>query len=372
MNKETYYRTGCQMIALVRCAVNGQQPKTEFLERIDLDALFEVCQQHILTACTAYALESAGIRDRRFTDAKNKAIRKNILLDAERSRILDEMEKQGIWYMPLKGALLKDWYPKLGMRQMSDNDILFDAACAEQVRDIMKAEGFETVEFGTAHRDVYQKPPVLNFEMHRRLFLSSSGQEQLGAYYKNVSERLHADGSSSFGRRFSDEDFYLYFLAHEYKHYSGGGTGVRSLADTYILLRKFAGGLDWAYLNRELEQLGLTDFERMNRQLAMHIFSGKAPLSPDERKELHYYICSGTYGTVSNKVENQLQGNASGSKLKYLLHRLFPPMEWIKDYYPFFYRHKILFPLFWIVRPLHGLFRNRKQLAAELHYLRKH
>ena len=27
-------------------------------------------------------------------------------------------------------------------------------------------------------------------------------------------------------------------IVHEYKHYSGGGTGLRSLLDTYVYLRK--------------------------------------------------------------------------------------------------------------------------------------
>lgn len=46
------------------------------------------------------------------------------------------MEQRGIWYLPLKGIILKEFYPSVGMRQMSDNDILFDEAFAEQVRGV--------------------------------------------------------------------------------------------------------------------------------------------------------------------------------------------------------------------------------------------
>ena len=39
--------------------------------------------------------------------------------------------------MPLKGSVIKDLYPRMGMRQMSDNDILFDAERTKDVRTII-------------------------------------------------------------------------------------------------------------------------------------------------------------------------------------------------------------------------------------------
>lgn len=46
----------------------------------------------------------------KWLDAKNKAVRKNMLLDAERHQLEKEFAEHGIWYMPLKGSILKDWY----------------------------------------------------------------------------------------------------------------------------------------------------------------------------------------------------------------------------------------------------------------------
>ncbi len=136
------------MIYLTACAINDRMPRQERVERLELPNLFEVSQKHILTACVAYALESAGVKDNDFTQAKEKAIRKNILLDAERGNILRKLEAEKIWYMPLKGSILKDWYPKLGMRQMSDNDILCYSKKMAEVRDIFLDEGYECEHFG--------------------------------------------------------------------------------------------------------------------------------------------------------------------------------------------------------------------------------
>ena len=297
-----------------------------------------------------------------------KAIRKNILMDTEHKRILARLEQEQIWYMPLKGALLKDWYPKLGMRQMSDNDILCDDAYRKRIKKIMEDLGFTCQHWGKGNDDAYFKPPVCNFEMHNELF-TVAHVGQLHAYYANVKDRLCKDEDNAYGYHFRTEDFYIYITAHEYKHFSSGGTGVRSLVDTYVFMQKFGDSLDWDYLNAELQKLEIAVYERQNRELAMKLFSD-APLSEEDTALLEYYIFSGTYGTLQNKVENDIHRMGGGSKAKYIFHRIFPPMEQIKTYWNFFYRHKWLIPVLWVYRPIRGLFVNRKKIRNELGYLR--
>ena len=103
MTKEEYRKNAYDMIYLTACAVNGKVPDENRIQALDLPSLFRVCQEHILTACVAYALESAGIRDHDFSQAKEKSIRKNILFDAERKKILAELERKNLVYA-LKGC----------------------------------------------------------------------------------------------------------------------------------------------------------------------------------------------------------------------------------------------------------------------------
>ena len=65
-----------------------------------------------------------------------------MLLDAEREQVFKEMDAAGIWHLPLKGSVLKSLYPKPWMRQMSDNDILFDPEYQSEVKDIMVKRGY--------------------------------------------------------------------------------------------------------------------------------------------------------------------------------------------------------------------------------------
>lgn len=369
MEKHEFRKNAADMIYLTACAINNKNPKQERIDNLDLPKLFEVCQKHILTACVAYALESAGIKDNDFTQAKEKAIRKNILLDAERRTILRKLEAEKIWYMPLKGSLLHDWYPKLGMRQMADNDILVDSDKMAEVRDVFLNSGYECKKYGRGNHDVYFKQPVLNFEMHSSLF-NPMHIGNLYPYFKDVKNKLILDEDREYGYHFSNEDFYLFMMAHEYKHFSGGGTGVRSLVDTYVFLRKFKDSLDWDYLNAELDKLGIADYERNNRELAMKLLSFKQ-LTIEDKKLLDYYIMSGTYGNKDNVVKNGVKYRGKGSKLVYLKYRIFPPISFLECSVPWVKKSKLLIPAAYIYRFFRGATTSRKYVGKELKQLGK-
>ena len=350
MTKEEYRAAIDDVIYLVSCAVNGTKADISRVAAMNLEQVYAAANRHLLTAITAAALESAGVRDEAFTQAKGKAIRRVAAMDVDKALLLAQLESAGIWYIPLKGAVLKDYYPAYGLREMTDFDILFDADSADDVRRIMEGLGFTTVEFGTSVRDVYFKQPVSKYEMHRALFGPIHG-ERPSAYYADVKQRLIKDEGNSCGWHFSVEDFYIYITAHEYKHYSYGGTGLRSLLDIYVYLRRFGDAMQWDYVQSEVGKLGLSDFEARNRRLAMNLFSG-GQLSADDRGMLDYIALSGAYGTFEHSVANRLKAYGGGKrgKARYLMNRIFLPMESIQRAYPFFYQHKLLLPLLFFYR----------------------
>lgn len=349
MTNHDYKQNAYYLLYLIRCVLNNRIPSKEKLDKLDLEQLYEVAQAHSLSSICAYAIESAGIIDTAFEEAKNRAIRKNIILDVEREGVINELEEAGIWYMPLKGAILKDLYPQIGMRQMADNDILCDETMMDQVKNIMEKCGFTTVSYGESHQDVYQKPPVCNFEMHGRLF-EPRHNKQIYQYYLSIKSKLLKDENNAYGYHFSDEDFYVFMIAHEYKHFMGTGTGLRSLLDTYVFLKNYNDSLCWEDIDNTTALLGMEEFERNNRSLAMHLFAG-APLSSEEKKQLDYYIFSGTYGRLENRIYNSLGEDRSIiGKVKYAYSRIKLPEQTLKEFHPFYYKHKLLRPLLYTKR----------------------
>lgn len=371
MNKQEYRKNMDEVIYLVSCAVNGMTPDTERIKKINLSSLFQAADRHMLTSITAFALESAEIYDPAFTQAKGKAIRKVAAMEIDKGLLFEKLEKEKIWYLPLKGCVLKEMYPSFGMRQMSDFDILFDSNYANKIKEIMLELGFSIEHFGKDNHDVYFKQPVSNFEMHTELF-EKRYKKEIYKYYQNIKNRLIKDVDNQYGYHFNNEDLYIYVIAHEYKHFSNGGTGLRSVLDTYVFLKKLGTQLDDDYIASETEKLGIRKFEQDNRHLALNLFDNKE-LSDEDWQMLEYIIFSGTYGTLENSVQNKLNkyGNGKSRKTKYLVQRLLMPIDDVKVAYPFFYKHKIFLPALFFYRIGKSLTVGRKKTKAELKYLRK-
>lgn len=357
-------RTANDLIYLAACAVNGDTPDRERLAQMDLPEVYRMSKNHMLTAAAAFALERTVPLPHCFDQDKKKALRKLALFEVERLTITQRLEAAGIWYLPLKGILLKDDYPNAAMREMSDNDIMVDGSRMDDVAAIMKTLDYTLDERDRDHHDVYLKPPVLVFEMHHTLF-SDEKSPLFANYFADIKSKAIQNGCACHLR---SEDEYLYILSHTYKHYSRGGSGLRSLLDLYVFLRAHPD-MDRAYLNAELAKLQLGAFEENMRRLSQKVFTG-AVLNAQEQSDLHYLIASGSMGTLENEEYNRLADNlgnddSAASKRRYLVSRVFISGKALQKHYPFVARHKALYPLLLVYRPLKGAVTRPKGIITE-------
>ncbi len=350
-----------KIVYLCACAVNGIKPDISALGSINTEDLFEMARKHQISSAVGMALESAGIKEECFTQAIAQAMRKNALLDADRANVLAALEEAGIWYMPLKGAILKDMYPRYGMRQMADNDILFDPDRRADVREIMEKLGFSVKDYEITNHDVYRKKPVSNFEMHVYL-INGRSNDQLMTYYLNVKDRLLKDEGNRYGYHFTDEDFYLFLVAHDYKHNIQGGIGLRSLLDSYVYLTQKQDDLDWDYIQQETKKMGIDGFEALNRSLSMHLFN-EEPLSEQEKEMYEYILSSGAYGTMFNDTANQFRNKG---RFGFFLSRLTLPYDDMLIEYPILKKAPLLYPVIWVWRFIHMFFVSRKKFMYQL------
>ena len=102
---------------LLMCGVEGKPPSSELLREMNMEDVYQISVYHTLSAMTYMVLEKGqdileGEVFKNWKKEKDKAIRKNILLDRERERIFAFMEEQayatkgnhfkrnvsGIWY----------------------------------------------------------------------------------------------------------------------------------------------------------------------------------------------------------------------------------------------------------------------------------
>ena len=369
MDQNVLSRSAGDLIYLISCTVNGTVPDAERCAGMNDPEVFRLANSHMVSAAAAYSLEKAMPLPAHWLNAKGNAKRRMIIFQAERAKVLRAFDEHGIWYLPLKGILLKDLYPQPEMREMSDNDILCDGAKAAEIRDIMESLGYTCVDFGNLFHDVYHKKPV-SFEIHSNLFNSVEYPEAF-SYYSTVRERLVKDENNRSGYHMTDDDFYIYIVNHMYKHFSHAGTGLRSLLDIYLFNREKGQSLNREYIGRELDYFGLRDFELKSRELAHKVFSLEQ-LSDSDKEELSFYINSGSYGTTFNRISSKLgKDGGKNAKRRYILRRIFPTKEHLMLFEPFVYRHRILYPFLVVYRPFRGLISKRQKLLAEYKSLKK-
>lgn len=373
MTDSKHIKSGMNVVYLAACALNDTCPDKDTVQKMELADVYEQASRHSMNAITYIAL-SAYIKQygadgldgdtlKKWQQSYNIALRKLVFMAIERESLLAFLESKGIWYMPLKGVILLDYYRKLGMRQMSDNDILVDPKRREEIRSFMLESGYEIIHYGCEHPDTYIKDGKFCFEIHHALYFDVDERKLLYEYYRDVKDKLVGDGKSEFGYRFRDEDFYIYLITHAHKHFASYGNGIRALVDMYVLKRQFADNLDAEYVKGELEKLGIADYEQKMSVLSEKLFCEKVlpdeyetVLDEQEMQMLCYHIDSGVFGTPDTLVSNAIKeigkdGKITrGAKLKYLLSRIFPDMDFYKINYPKAYKHRILLPFYWFLR----------------------
>lgn len=302
------------------------------------------------------------------------SVNRTLFIGKETDRVCAALAAARIRYAKLKGSVLAGCYPKYGMREMSDIDMLIDPAMTEQARDVMLSLGYEVTEYGISHHDTYIKQPFYCFELHNKLFMDV--YRDYHSYFLNCFDRLIDTPDSTYEKKFSDDDFYLFQLAHTCKHLHKSGIGLRVLTDIYVIHRHF--DLHREILAPELEKLGISDDARLLSSLAEKLFADTAradipPLTQEEENLLSFMLNSGIRGTFEHLLINRSsQDPFSGdqdmtkNRNRYIMRRLFPDPESYRKSHPFFYRHKIARPILPFVRLTASAAKRKGKIRREI------
>jgi hypothetical protein len=288
-----------------------------------------------------------------------KEIASQMIRHAEGLKILNAFEVNGVDCVPLKGWVLQDLYPNPAMRYMCDIDILFRPEQSADVRRVLEALDYTAEELG-GNPEVYTKKPIMNIEMHKAIVRDRTD------HYATTWDRVVPQHLCKHTFAMTDEDFYLYMIAHFYKHFIGGGTGVRYVCDTELFLRAHGETMDRDYVDAHLGASGYLEFERQVRALCGVWFRGEEAddaLAAFAGKMLY----SAVFGTSERAEENAARRavqampgkTVAGKKLLYLLSLVFPPLSVMRDVYPVLGKLPFLLPLFWVIRGVQRLFTGR-------------
>lgn len=268
----------------------------------------------------------------------SKAVFRYEQLNYENERICMAFEKAQIPFIPLKGSIIRKYYPESWMRTSCDVDVLVHEEDAEKAVDVLVKEYGYTFRKKTPHDMSLYTPNHSHIELHYDLVedgVANNSSNILRTVWETVINRK----GFSFLYDMTDEMYYFYHIAHAAKHFEHGGCGIRSLMDIWILDNLQEKDINKR--NKLLEKGNLLKFAESSRLLSKVWFDNAE--HTDVTKQMEDYILrGGVYGNNENAVAVQQQ--KKGGRIKYALSKIFLPYDRLKYYYPILQKHRWLTP----------------------------
>lgn len=367
------------LIALLRSTITGEILSEEEKEQFPYEMLPEVyamAAKHDVAHLLGQALYVNGLNEEaekqqkdcmaKVQQAQWMAVYRYEMIQGELNVLCEALEKEGIPFLPLKGSVLRAYYPEPWMRTSCDIDILIHEEDVEKAVTALTEKYAYSYEGKDSHDvSLYSKTKV-HLELHFRL-IEEGRANQSDKVLTRVWEMAQLADGLEYHYVMPDALFYLYHVAHMAKHFQIGGCGMRSVMDLWILNqieeRDEKGRADL------LEQSGLLSFARAIESLSSTWFSCTEMTKGIKQLE-QYILQGGVYGTLENKIV--IQQKIRGGKLQYAWSRIFLPYERMQYDYPILQKYKWLIPVMQVRRWIRILALGRaKRSFKELHYSQK-
>lgn len=355
------------MFALLRAALCGTELDVETKNAITpeiLPNLYKLSKMHDLTHLIALGLEKNGLLDtespigERYLEIRGMSVFRFEQIRYELEQICALFEENGIRFIPLKGSVIRAYYPEPWMRTSCDIDILVQEESLETATKLLSERlGYEND--GKNFHDVsFASPSGVHLELH---FCILENQANIDGLLGRVWEYA-SPVNEGYRYELTAEFLIFYILAHASYHFINGGCGIRPILDLYILEKNLS--FDSEKLGQMIESCNLTKFFEAVNALARAWFGGEE--LPEQYRQIQSYILrGGVYGTLEHKVT--VRQAQKGGKRKYLFSRIFMPYEELKVAYPALEKRKWLTPFYQVRRWGSILFGGRiKKSVLEL------
>lgn len=357
------------LMLLLRSAILGNELDTTVLSKGTQEtwnSLFALATKHDLAHLISYSLEKCNLLQcgtlTKFKKAKSQAIYRYLRMEREYKHLCNTFEAAKIPFIPLKGTVLRTYYPEPWMRTSCDIDILVQEESLEEAAEALVTQLDYTRGKKSNHDISLTSPSGVHLELHYRAvdegrFLDAQ------AILDRIWQVAVPTGEGAYQRVLSDEMFYFCHIVHMAKHIENGGCGIRPFLDLWILNYRFPYNQEKR--DELLEDGNLMKFASAVEKLSEVWFSDAQ--SDDMTQRLERYVLSGgTYGILENQVcVNQ---SKLGGKAEYALQKIFLPYDRIKYHYPILQKYRILTPIFEVIRWIKLLFKGGvKRSIQELH-----
>ena len=355
--------------ALLRSAIRGIRLTENEINHYSDDVL-----QDLLKMSSKHSIANLivlGLRDNKLIDRNGAETQRYILKTAYRcehmqneyKNLCDVLEKAQIPFVPLKGSVIRQYYPEAWMRTSCDIDILIHEEDIEKAKALLVNEHGYTDHGKGSHDVSLYSPRGFHIELHYSLIEEGRANES-AVVLENMWNMVAIRHGWEYFYEMPDDLFYFYHIAHMVKHFENGGCGIRPFIDLWIL-----DHIDSADTNKRDSLLNdgkLLTFANVARRLS-RIWLENAEHDNVTLQMEEYILRGGVYGNNTNRI--MVQQQKKGGRIKYALSKIFIPYDVIKFHYPILQKHRWLTPFMEVRRWCKLIFCGHlKRTTKELKY----
>ncbi len=336
--------------ALLRSVICGdplREEERELFSTVTPNDLILLSRRHDVAHLIAFAIEKNKLlsNDHKKTeDEVFKAVFRYEQLNYEYVKLCESLEKAQIPFIPLKGSILRDYYPEPWMRTSCDIDVLVRREDLDKAIAYLVENRHYTEKERATHDVSLFTQQGIHIELHFDL-VEEWRVNQANGVLTDVWNSVHQKSEFEYRYEMTDEFFYFYHIAHMAKHFETGGCGIRPFIDLWILDR--LDGADKSKREELLSRGGLMKFAETVRKLS-RCWLGGEPFDDSSLMVQEYILSGGVYGTIKNRVS--VQQKRKGGRIGYLFSRMFIPYSKLKDCYPILEKHPWLSPIMQVRR----------------------
>lgn len=340
------------LFALLRSELCGAEADCEAfcdVSDVSLGELYHLAKAHDLAHLVASALEKRGSLG---VDDISMKLRKQMMLAVHRysginydfQRVCEALEQAKIPFLPLKGAIIRAYYPEPWMRTSCDIDILIHKEDTERAINALTVIGFAKQPDTTMHDHQLISQGGVHLELHYSLRQETS-MRQADSVLDAVWQACLLEEPWGYRYKMTNEMFLFYHIVHMANHFVYGGCGVRPFLDLWLLEKKME--FDREELGRLLKQTSLESFYESALALSS-VWMDETPHNEITSQMEQFILTGGVYGTVSNSaVVKSAKGQG---KLRTFMKLVFLSRENLQVIYPRLKKHPILFPFYQVMR----------------------
>ena len=311
-----------------------------------LSALYGVSKKHDIAHLVGDALIKNGLIEdgdlkSQFQNQTLMAVCRYENLNYEFGRICEILEETRIPFIPLKGAVIRQYYPEPWMRTSCDIDILVHEEDLERAVKILKEKAqYETDGKKNFHDVSLYSPSGIHLELHYNI---KETKENLDGLLGRAWEFTVPKNGYEYA--FTGEFFLYHVLAHASYHFTGGGCGIRPLIDLFLLKKRLPYDAD--KLSAMLTEAGIKKFAEEAEKLS-EIWFGDGEHDGVTRAMEKFVLSGGVYGnSVNHAAVKQVEKKG---KVRHILSRIWMPYESLVFRYPNLKGKRFLQPFYEIKR----------------------